>query len=84
LGDERCNQKSKRLSNSCAAKRDKLMIPDKAEEIEKTDPTAFSKTGYSNNLTKLSMKKKENLVARILATKFHIELAEELGLDGGI
>jgi hypothetical protein len=31
--------------------------------MEKTDPMAFSEPGYSNNLAKLSMKKKENLVA---------------------
>jgi hypothetical protein len=56
----------------------------KPEEMEKTDPTAFNKPGYSNNLTKLSMKKKEKLVARILATKFHTEPADEPGSGEGI
>jgi hypothetical protein len=40
--------------------------------------------GYSNNLTKLSIKKKEKLVARILATKFHTEPADESGSGEGI
>jgi hypothetical protein len=53
------------------------VLPGKPEEMEKTDPTAFSEPGYSNNLTKLSMKKKEKLVARILATKFHTKPADE-------
>jgi hypothetical protein len=39
------------------------MLPGKPEEMEKTDPSAFSKPRCSNNLTKLSMKRKENLVA---------------------
>jgi hypothetical protein len=43
--------------------------------MEKIDPAAFSELGYSNNLAKLSMKKKENLVARILEIKFHTKPA---------
>jgi hypothetical protein len=55
------------------------MLPGKPEEMEKTDPTAFNKLGYSNNLTKLSMKKKEKLVVQILATKFHTKSVDEPG-----
>ena len=50
------------LSNSYAAKGGKLVLPGKLEEM-KTNPMTFSKPRCSNNLTKLSMKKKENLVA---------------------
>jgi hypothetical protein len=53
------------------------VLPGKPEEMEKKDPMAFNKPGYSNNLTKLSMKKKEKLVVRILATKFHTKSADE-------
>jgi hypothetical protein len=56
------------------------VLPGKPEEMEKTDPTAFNKPGCSNNLTKLSMEKKENLVVQILATKFHTEPADESGV----
>jgi hypothetical protein len=45
------------------------------------DQGASSELGYSNNMTNLSMKKKENLVARILAMKFHTKPAEEPGVD---
>jgi hypothetical protein len=60
------------------------MLPGKPEEMEKTDPTDFNKPGCSNNLTKLSMKRKENLATRILATKFHTEPADETGSGEGI
>ena len=52
--------------------------------MEKTDPTTFNELGYSNNLTKFSMKKKEKLAAWILATKFHIEPADGTGSGEGI
>ena len=60
------------------------MLPDKPGEMEKTDLTAFSEPGYSNNLEKLLIKKKEKLVARILAMKFHTEPANESGSGEGI
>jgi hypothetical protein len=47
--------------------------------MEKIDPIAFNKPECSNNLTKLLMKRKENIVTRILATNFHTELADESG-----
>jgi hypothetical protein len=60
------------------------MLPEKPREMEKTDPATFSEPGYSNNLAKLSIKKKEKLVARILATKFHTEPVDESGSGEGI
>jgi hypothetical protein len=56
------------------------VLSEKIEKMDKTDPSAFSEPGYSNNMTKLSMKKKEKLVARILATKFHTKPADEPGV----
>ena len=53
------------------------MLSRKPEKMDKTDHAAFSEPGYSNNMPNLSMKKKENLVTRILPTKFHMNLAEE-------
>jgi hypothetical protein len=60
------------------------VIPGKPGKMEKTNLAAFSEPGYSNNLTKLSTKKKENLVARILATKIHTEPTDEPGSGDGI
>ena len=60
------------------------MLPGKLEEMENTYAMAFNKPGCSNNLTKLSMKRKEKFVARILATKFHTKSADEPGWGEGI
>jgi hypothetical protein len=49
--------------------------------MDKTDKVASSELGYSNNMKNLSVKKKEKLVARILATKFHMKPAEVSGDD---
>ena len=57
------------------------MISRKIERMDKTDQAASSEPGYSNNMTNLSVKKKEKLVARILATKFHTKPTEEPGSD---
>jgi hypothetical protein len=54
------------------------VLPEKIGEMEKTYPSAFIELGYSNNLEKLSMKKKEKIVTRILATKFHTKPTYEL------
>ena len=72
-------KKSNRSSSSCTAKGDKLVLSGKPEAMEKKDPMAFNKLGYSNNLTKLSMQKKENLLVQILASKFHTKSADEPG-----
>jgi hypothetical protein len=53
------------------------VLSGKPERMEKTDPTNSSKPRYSNNMTNLLVKKKEKLVARILATKFHTKPVEE-------
>jgi hypothetical protein len=57
------------------------MLSGKPERMDKTDPATSSEPGYSNNMTNLSVKKKENLVARILATKFHMKPVQEPGTD---
>jgi hypothetical protein len=56
------------------------LLPGKPEEMDKTDLTTFNKPGYSNNLTKLLVKKKEKLVVQILASKFHTKSADEQGV----
>jgi hypothetical protein len=38
-----------------------IVLLRKPKEMKKIDPMAFSEPGYSNNVTKLSMKKKEKL-----------------------
>jgi len=53
----------------------------KEERMDKIYQAASSELGYSNNMTNLLVKKKENLVARILATQFHTKLAEDPGAD---
>jgi hypothetical protein len=53
----------------------------KLERMDKTDQAASGEPGYSNNMTNLSVKKRENLATRILATKFHMKPAEEPGAD---
>jgi hypothetical protein len=50
------------------------MLSGKPEKMDETNQAASSEPGYSNNMTNLSVKKKEKLVARILATKFHTSL----------
>jgi hypothetical protein len=49
--------------------------------MDKTNQVAFSDPGFSTNMTNSSLKKKENLVAWTLATKFHTKSAEELEAD---
>jgi hypothetical protein len=49
--------------------------------MDKTDQGVPSELGYSNNMTNLSVKKKENLVTRILAMKFHTKPSKEPGAD---
>jgi hypothetical protein len=49
--------------------------------MDKTDQVVPSEPGFSTNVTNLSLKKKEKLVARILATKFHTESVEESEMD---
>jgi hypothetical protein len=51
----------------------------KPEEMEEKDPTTFNNPGDLNNRKRLSIKKKENLVVKILATKFFTKSADELG-----
>jgi hypothetical protein len=55
------------------------VLLDKPGEMENIDTTTFNEPGYSNNLAKLSMKKKEKLAARILTTKCHTKPADGLG-----
>jgi hypothetical protein len=55
------------------------VFPGKLEEMEKKDPSDFSKPRNLNSMTKLSIKKKEMHVVQILATKFRTKSADELG-----
>jgi hypothetical protein len=43
----------------------------------KPDQVASSEPGFSTNMTNSSMKKKEKLVAQILATKFHTQSLQQ-------
>jgi hypothetical protein len=49
------------------------------EEVEKKYPTFFSKLGNSNNMKKLSSKKRERHVTQLLTTKSHAKYVDELG-----
>jgi hypothetical protein len=55
------------------------MFSAKPGKMDKADQVASSEPGFSTNMTNSSLKKKEKLVARILATKFHTKPAEEPG-----
>jgi hypothetical protein len=57
------------------------MFSAKLGNMDKADRVAFSEPGFSMNMTNSSLKKKEKLVARILATKFHTKPAGEPGAD---
>ena len=45
--------------------------------MDKTDQAASSEPGFSTNMVNSSVKRKERLVAQILATKFHTKPATE-------
>jgi hypothetical protein len=49
--------------------------------MDKTDQVVPNEPGFSTNMTNLSLKKKEKLVARILAMKFHTKSVEEPEMD---
>ena len=57
------------------------MLSAKSGKMNTTDQVASSEPGFSTNMTKSSLKKKEMLVAQILATKFHTKPAEDPGVD---
>ena len=45
--------------------------------VEGKDPTIFSKPGNSNNMTRISSKKRERHVVQLLTTKFRAKAADE-------
>jgi len=57
------------------------MFSTKPGKIDKSGQVASSELGFSTNMKNSSLKKKEKLVAWILATEFHTKLAEELEED---
>jgi hypothetical protein len=52
--------------------------------MDTTDQVAFNEPGFSTNMTNSSTKKKEKLVAQILATKFHTKPVDEPWSGGEI
>jgi hypothetical protein len=57
------------------------MLSAKPGKMDMTDQVAFNEPGFSTNMTNSSMKKKEKLVARILAMKFYTMPSGEPGAD---
>ena len=57
------------------------MFSTKSGKIDKADLMASNEPKFSTNIIDSSLKKKEKLVARILATKFHTKHAEEPDTD---
>jgi hypothetical protein len=55
----------------------KIMVSARLEDMDNANRTISSTTGFSTNMSSLSMSKRERLVAQILATKFHTEPATE-------
>jgi hypothetical protein len=49
--------------------------------MDKTDQMVPNEPGFSTNITNLSLKKKEKLVAQILATQFHTKSFEDPKTD---
>jgi hypothetical protein len=45
------------------------------------DQAISDETGHSSNMADLPTRRKERVVAHILETKFHIEIAADSGLD---
>jgi hypothetical protein len=60
---------------------DKFMLSAKPGKINRPDQVDSSELGSSSNMTNLSLKKRQKLVARILATKFYTKPLGELGED---
>jgi hypothetical protein len=57
------------------------MLSAKPGKMDTTDQVASSEPGFSTNMTNSSLKKREKLVARILATKFYTKPSGEPGAD---
>jgi hypothetical protein len=55
----------------------KIMVSARLEDMDNANRTVSSTTGFSTNMSSLSMSKRERLVAQILATKFHTEPTTE-------
>jgi hypothetical protein len=62
-------------------KGDKSEFLCKTGKMDKVDQAASSEPGFSTNMVNSSVKKKERLVAQILATKFHTDPATEPEAD---
>jgi hypothetical protein len=69
------------MPNLCTIKGDKIVLYRKSKRMDETHQAASNEPGYSNNTTNLLVNKKENLVVRILATKFHTKHVEEPEAD---
>jgi hypothetical protein len=57
------------------------VLSTKPGKIDTTDQVASSELGFSTNMTNSLLKKREKLVARILATKFYTKPLGEPGAD---
>jgi len=57
------------------------MFSAKSRNMDKEDWTTFNEQGFTTNMTNSSLKKREKLVARILATKFNTNPSGEPGAD---
>ena len=73
--------KPNQLLNFCKIKGDKLVFYGKPGKMDKTDQVVPNEPGFSTNMTNSSLKNKENMVARTLATKFHTKFVEEPETD---
>jgi hypothetical protein len=49
--------------------------------MDKTNQVVFNEPRFSTNMKNLSLKKKEKMVAWILAMKFHTKSTEEIEID---
>jgi len=57
------------------------MIFSKPGKMDTIDQVASSEPGFSTDMTNSSLKKREKLVARILAMKFYTKPSGEPGVD---
>jgi hypothetical protein len=53
------------------------VVSAKLEDMDEANQAISSGTGFSTNMARLSMSKKERSIAQILATKFHTDPATE-------
>ena len=77
---KRSNIQFDRLSNLCR----NILVSTELGYMDKANQAISIETGRSSNMVGLSTSKKEREIARILATKFHTELAIKPRLEARI